>query len=1004
MKNTILFLSLLLALGAQAQTRIEWQKSYGGSLWDQANAIRQTTDGGYVVAGYSESNDGDVGGNNGEQDYWIIKMGADGNIQWKEHFGGSASDRAEDIEQTADGGYIVAGHTLSADGDVGGNKGQRDCWIVKLDAAGQLQWERNYGGSNIDIAYSVRETADSGYIVAGWTRSTDGDVSGNNGGDDYWVIRLNSDGDIMWTRAYGGSDNDIAYSLELTSDEGFVLAGYSYSNNGDVGGNFGVQDYWVLRCDAVGNILWEQNYGGTNSDLAKEIRTTADGGFVVAGVSFSSDGEVGQNSGINDYWIVKLDADGDIQWTKVLGGSSYDEAESIQQTSDGGYLVTGYTRTPPGGVGNPIIDNILTIRLDADGSFLWEKRFGGLGIEQSFCVRATADDGFVLCGVSEFPSGEVTTNNGQLDFWIIKFAPLLGSIQGHVYLDNNENCAFDTGDNILKGRIVVAEDLSSGETFYGFTDAQGQFLIETDTVPYLVSYTLPSPYYDTAFCSPQTQIVNLSGINPDGVADFFAIPVIDCPYLTVDISTPFLRRCFDSQYYISYCNDGTTVAEDGYVEVSFPPEITVVNSSIPWSVVNGNAYTFPIGDVAVFECGQFSVAVIVSCDSTFIGQTVCAEAHIYPDTVCLPTANWNGAELMASANCIGTDSVELILQNIGDADMLQSVPFLVIEDIIMRDGGQIQLISQETKSWKIPVNGLTQRIIAQQPNGHPYRTFTTAAVNLCNTEDLPPLPGPIEDFFTAYPDDDEAPFIAIHCRPIVGAYDPNDKSVHPTGATEQGFIAATTDLTYKIRFQNTGNDTAFTVVLIDTIAPHLNLSTLRMGAASHPYTMDVSGQGILKFTFRDINLPDSTTNEPASHGFVQFSIQQKEGNTDGTVIQNQASIYFDYNPPIATNTVLNTIGKIYIDGSISTDEVDGKKIEVLAYPNPAHDMMSFTVKDGAVEGFDLLLFDVQGKMVQQISTTGDTATLHRNSLPEGLYFFQIVSGGKPLASGRVVFK
>src|SRR5690606_4830867 len=143
-----------------------------------------------------------------------------------------------------------------------------------------------------------------------------------------------------------------------------------------------------------GDILWERNYGGTNSDLAKEIRTTADGGFVVAGSSFSSDGEVGQNGGINDYWVVKLDTGGNIQWTKALGGSSYDEAEAIQQSSDGAYLVTGYTRPPPGGVGNPIIDNILTIRLDAGGSLLWERRFGGIGIEQSFCVRETTDDGF----------------------------------------------------------------------------------------------------------------------------------------------------------------------------------------------------------------------------------------------------------------------------------------------------------------------------------------------------------------------------------------------------------------------------------------------------------------------------------------------------------------------------------------------------------------------------------------------------------------------------------
>lgn len=1001
MRSIIICLSLLLATGVQAQTRIDWEKSYGGSDWDQGNAVRQTTDGGFVTAGYSKSGNGDVGGNHGGEDVWVIKTDADGNLQWSHYFGGTGSDQAEDIRQTTDGGYIVAGHTTSTNGDVAGNNGNRDYWVIKLDAAGTLQWEQTYGGASIDAAYAIQQTADGGYIVAGNSSSGNGDVGGNNGQADYWIVKLDNDGDIQWQKNYGGSSTDAAHSVITTADGGYMVAGYSGSNNGNLTGNFGSWDFWVVKLNNNGNIQWQRNYGGSNSEQARDVQQTADGGYVVTGASHSSDGDVGENNGISDAWALKLDVSGNIEWSTVHGGFSYDEPESIRQTVDGGYILGGLTRTPEGNSGGTAIDQAWVLRLDPSGFFVWEDRLGGAGIEQIFSIIQTTDNGFVFTGVSDIPSGDVSTFNGILDVWIVKLAALPGSIQGHVYLDNNENCVFDTGDDAMAGIVLTAVNSVTGEALYGYTNPVGQFLIETDTVPYVLSYSLPSPYYYQVACSPNDQVINLSSSAPNASHNFYLQSVISCPYLTVDIATPVLRRCFGSVYYLSYCNNGTTIAEDAYLELSLAPEISVVNASIPWSGVNGNTYTFPLGDIEALECNQFSVTVLVDCDSTFIGQTLCAEAHIYPDSNCLPVANWNGAELEATATCIGTDSVELKLRNVGSGDMQQAVPFLVIEDIIMRNGGPVQLNSQETATWVIPVDGLTQRITAQQPADHPYKTFTTAAVNLCNTTGIP-FPGPVEDFYTAYPEDEEAPFVAIDCQEITAAFDPNDKTVHPSGATEQGFITATTDLTYKIRFQNTGNDTAFTVVIIDTLASHLDLTTLRPGASSHAYVLDVYGHGILKFTFPNILLPDSTVNEPASHGFVQFSIGQKEGNTAGTAIHNSANIYFDFNPPVATNTVLNTIGKIFVE-DVATEEVDGKKVEVLAFPNPARDQMTFEIK-ALTNGFDLLLFDVHGRVVQQISSTGSTATLYRNSLPEGIYFFEIRSGTRAVSAGRLVFK
>lgn len=1003
MRNAIFLLSLLWSAATLAQSRIEWKKSYGGSSHEQVSAVRVTSDGGYVAAGKSTSFDGDLSDNNGGEDVWVIKVDADGNLQWQHNYGGSNDDRAEDIIQTADGGYLIVGASRSSDGDVSQNKGGWDLWMLRLDVAGNLLWERTYGGSNNDLGYASIQNADGTLVFAGSSMSNNGDVANNKGAADYWLVKTDADGNLLWEYNFGGSASEVAFSLATAANGSLLLAGQSQSSNGDVGGNNGNNDFWLIQVDTFGSLEWERNYGGSNADFARDIRVTADGGYIVTGTSFSNDGDVPVNNGISDYWLLKIDASGNVQWNKVFGGISYDEPESVAQTADGGYVICGLSRTPPGNSGGTDIDDLWIVRTDASGNRLWDRQYGGIGIEQGFSVQATPDGSFVVAGVSEFPTGDVSNNQGGLDFWLIKFAALPGRIEGYIYLDYDADCVYGGGDSTLAGVMLVAEDTLTGERLFGYTNPYGYYSIEVDTVDYLLTYTLPSPYYGAVACSSDSLLIELDSLNNTATANFFVEPLIFCPYMTVDIATPLLRRCFESKYYVSWCNNGTTTADDAYVEVSFPAELTVISSSIPWTTVDSLTYTFPLGDVAALECGQFSVTVAVACDSTYIGQTICTEAHIFPDTSCVPIGTWSGAELLASATCIGADSVELRLKNVGTSDMPTAVPFLVIEDIIMRDGGNIQLNSQQSASWVLPIDGLTQRIIAQQPNGHPFKTFTTAAVNLCNTENLPPSPGPIEDFYTAYANDEESPWIGVECQAIIGAYDPNDKSVHPVGATAQGFITASTDLSYKIRFQNTGNDTAFTVVVIDSIAPQLDLTTLRPGASSHPYELEVYGSGVLKFTFRNILLPDSATNEAGSQGFVQFDIAQKAGNAAGTVINNSAGIYFDFNPPIVTNTVFNTVGKIYLSESVATGDMDGQKVELKAWPNPARDVMTLSL-EAAVQGFDLMLYDVQGKMVQQVSATGNSVQLYRQSLPTGIYFFDIRSEGRSLATGRLVFE
>jgi hypothetical protein len=281
----------------------------GGSSDEWASSIQQTFDGGYIVAGYTYSNDGDVSGNHGNRDGWVVKLDASGSLLWQKCLGGNSSDWARSIQQTSDGGYIVAGETHSNDGDVSGHHGNGDGWVVKLDASGNLLWQKCLGGSSYDSVSSIQQTSDGGYIVAGSTYSNDGDVSGNHGNDDSWVVKLDASGNLLWQKCLGGSNWDYAESIQQTSDGGYIVAGITFSNDGDVSGYHGEGDGWIVKLDASGNLLWQKCLGGSYREWAYSIQQTSDGGYIVAGYTNSNDGDVSGNHGGEDGWVVKLAPD-----------------------------------------------------------------------------------------------------------------------------------------------------------------------------------------------------------------------------------------------------------------------------------------------------------------------------------------------------------------------------------------------------------------------------------------------------------------------------------------------------------------------------------------------------------------------------------------------------------------------------------------------------------------------------------------------------------------------
>lgn len=320
-----------------------WSKAIGGSGSEIAYSVDYTFDSGLVVTSYSNSADGDVTGNHGTWDYWVAKLSKTGSIDWARSLGGSATDIAEYVIQTSDSGYLVGGGSSSTDGDIiGGHHDSADCWVVKLSKSGSIQWQKSYGGSRGDGVNAMQQTYDGGYIIAGGSNSTDGDLTTNYGGYDVWIIKIAANGDIEWQKTYGGSQDENAGSIIQTSDSGYAFTGFTKSNDTDVSGNKGGVDAWVVKLSKTGIIQWQKCLGGSNADFGKSIIATKDGGYAVCAITFSNDSEITRNVGQSDFWIVKLSATGIIQWHKSMGGTSYDGANSMIQDADSSYVIAGY--------------------------------------------------------------------------------------------------------------------------------------------------------------------------------------------------------------------------------------------------------------------------------------------------------------------------------------------------------------------------------------------------------------------------------------------------------------------------------------------------------------------------------------------------------------------------------------------------------------------------------------------------------------------------------------
>lgn len=771
-----------------------------------------------------------------------------------------------------------------------------------------------------------------------------------------------------------------------------------------------------IQFDAAGNIVWQAPLNtAVPSGFTKisHLELTLDGSLLIeysGGSTGSQQYVLRKNISTGQEWSLPGlspmggDASGGTLYTSGNGVNFANAAQSILWHVDFNTLfnesgsVYPYRYVPVSGgwiiVASINFAGVQIAKIDASGNLIWKRTYPFFSFFLNNCTagRELSDGSLILGG-----------NYGENPF-LLKLNPdgsvYPHNITGTVVKDINQDCLIDAGDNPLSGRVVTAQRQSDGLTLYGTTDANGHYDIsDVDTGTYVVQVQ-PINYLWQVCGTPVTVTFSDPVLPATTTVDFELQLLYECPLFWTTVAAGQIRVCRQSTFNLYYCNSGTQTATDAYVELTLPVEFTIDSASASYTLQSPNVLHFEVGDIPADSCGAIQVYATLSCDPGLAGQTLCATSIGYPDTTCFPTPGlWSGANIEVSGRC-ATDSVRFDIINTGTGTTIEPLDFVIVEDHVISLQGQFELAGGASQTIALPKDGSTWRIQAAQEPNHPLgtepasvavegcvengATFVTGMVNL-----FPNTPGTLLEF--------------MDCL-VVNAYDPNEKLAFPIGVDAEHFIDQNISLNYQINFQNTGNAPANTVLLKDTLSPWLNPSSLRMGAASHPYSWSLSGAGILQVHFDGINLPDSTTNEAASHGFVQFRIAQQPNNPIGTVINNQAGIYFDSNPVVLTNVVTHTIGKDFLE-FVAVSEPSQAPIAVSVQPNPTEDAAWIKMGVETDEKHVFLLFDALGRNVRNLTFTGESLYFKREGLPAGAYGFTILnSSGAKTVSGKVILK
>lgn len=924
-----------------------WQRYYSGG--SRAFSLQALPDGSLTFAGNAVDS-------SGRTDWYWLHADATGQVLAAQKFGDSLLQESGQLLVRTGNNWRLFGNTSSVSDSI---------TFVTLNEQGHsITFSTGLEG----LLYGGKAVPDGSVLLCGATAS-----------DNALCAKTGLNGQLLWSR----SDSLGIYTtgrdvIPLPAGSAWLLG---ESLNDDPIPNI---DFFLLKLDASGQLLETKTYPWPDDETPTAILQLTPDRWMIAG---SVRNAANAAYLAEDLLLVAINAAGDTLWRKHYPLAGYQQMHAAKMLANGNIVLAGETRPEFSGSR----DAFLAVA-DHDGHFLWYKTYGGIRGDIFWDVVEMPDGGFALAGQTA-SFGEDTA----LKAWLVRTdsTGMIWSnhITGKVTFDSVQNCQADAAELPLANWLVGA--IGAPGTYYGITDANGQYDILVDTGVWAVSVLPPSGYW--AACADSIPVL----LPHSGEAILLDLPVqaaYACPLMQVDLSVPFLRRCFENTYTVRYQNYGTAIAEQVIVAVILDTYLTPTSSSLPY-LTSGDTLLFSLGPVPPLEGGSLVFTALLDCDSTVLGQTHCSEVFILPDSLCYTiNPDWDGAALEVSGYCAG-DSVVLHIANTG-ANMQSPVAYVITEDQVIFRQAQLFLNAGQDTTFVLYPGGATVTLIVQQTEGFPGNNTPTLVIEGCGA--FPFSTG----YALQFPTGDGDPFYDIECRTNIGSFDPNDKTGLPLGVDEAGYITAGSAIEYLIRFQNTGSDTAFRVEIRDTLPPELDLTTLEQGASSHAYRLDISGPGVLRFIFDPVALPDSFANDSASRGYVKYRIQTKKALETGTRIQNRAAIYFDFNTPVLTEYTLHTIGDPLdyllvdvVEACVPATAVSGLK----ASPNPFRESTLLEWPEGrGGSPYRLQVWDVQGRLLREVECREAAYLLEMDEMREQILMIRVSHRGQTIAVGKVV--
>ena len=1036
--NIVFLLGLLCWESAHGQYK--WQKTYGGASSESTRELIKIPLG-YMLGATSSSNIGiqkSDSSRNNSSDYWVLKLNKNGDKIWDKTFGSGEADYMKHIINTSDNGFLICGESR---GDSGFDKndtlfGEKDYWIVKIDSNGNKLWDKSFG-SRFDESLGGAAESKNAYFFSGM--STNSDSSGNKtdkgkGYADIWIIKTDKHGNKLWDKTLGGDYNEEGFGgIHKVNENRFLICGSSFSNSsfdksqnpyGSTGNTpTNRSDFWVVYIDSNGNKISDKIYGSTGNE---QLRASyyRNGRIVlfgitsgaIANVDFDMTGPRVNTTGF-DYWVIVIDTNGNKLWDKILTtgalitGSDVNNAYIDEKNNIMLSMITGANVSKDKSEMGRGQNDAWIIYLDSIGNKIWDKTLGTVNNDISVnCVRTDSSTSLISLSVSPIaPSMDKSISSMFTnDLWLVELKDPTNKITGKVYPDFNSNCKIDSPfEYSVTNRIIY----NSIENTYAFSNDNNYEMYNYGSDSAILKVlNLDSPLFVS--CGRDSIKVKFNGLVFKDTSGL-NFPVRStksgtCPTITSH-SSSILRAGRWGTFTVCYQNNAMDTAFNAYIEVKVDlGDIDSISSSSSFTQT-GNKLVFQLGHIAPFKMGCITYQVKIKTNKK-IGTKHCHKSRIFPDcNLKKHHPKEDSSHIECSIRCLSNDTVELTLANIGLNDQKEWGLVKSYEDIIIFKIDSFKLNKGNNKIWKYKID--TNKVYTAEIHNNNYHHIYPNLIihdDECSNKNPILFSNPIINFSRH----DEAKEYEEACTIVRGSYDPNIKSVQPVGMFAEHYTSTGTELKYRIDFQNTGTDTAFRVVLVDTLSSFLDIASFVPGVSSHPYFVEFGGRAV-KFIFDPISLIDSGTNEPASHGYVHFKIKHIAGINPKTKIENMADIYFDYNAPVRTNTVFNTIFdtiQIYVPkasdtakGKDSTSSIQGvNQTSILVFPIPTTDkffiQMSEPIKDLSIE-----IYDNQGRMIKTVSSSNNqTIEVSALGMTKGIYHIRCMSGEKLIVVKKIM--